>query len=111
MRRGKKKQDEPKSVEDPRAQDDAAVEEPKREAVVSTEIKVDDTRKKYDPTRNREPIYVLPEGGAMSCRGAIIDFETIHRPGDEPGQIRPEYVIRGIVDLEYWVKAGKLIKK
>lgn len=104
MRRGRKKKEESAPVREPVSDMETVEQEPIRES---------DTPRKgqEDDGPQRAPIYIVPAGSSFSCRGAVIDSKTIHRPGDEPGQIRPEYCIRGVEDLEYWFGAGKLLKK
>lgn len=58
----------------------------------------------------REPRYFIVKG-AFTAGNTVITKNDKHRPGDEPGQMRPEYTPGGADELDKWVKAGFMVKK
>jgi hypothetical protein len=57
-----------------------------------------------------EPRYFIVKG-SFTAGTTVIGPKDKHRPGDEPGQMRPEYTPGGVEALEHWVKAGYMVKK
>jgi len=82
--------------------DESTESETKLDSRMDTGIKIE--------TEPREPRYFIVKG-SFTAGNTVIGPMDKHRPGDEPGQMRPEYTPGGVEALEHWVRAGYMVKK